>query len=288
MEILHFLRTTLDSCLRRNDRFVLLDTLRFAAGFFILLFSIGCASQQTTENSFSVAELYAQGNKSFTEKKYKYAVESFKKIKTEFPESSTMSRVRLKIGESYYLDKKFEEAVSEYKQFLDYHPANKNKDMAKYRIGASLYNQMLSSDLDQSKTEEAMKQFKDLLKDNPNSPYAPKSGEKIKKCIERLARHEYSIGNFYYRTGKYKAATKRLSGLLENYPDQKIEPMAIILLAESYWEAEERERALKTYKELLSRYPKTSYSKHAAFMLKQYGEEYGIDIELKQKISKKN
>lgn len=264
-----------------------MSILRIAKRFLlvILLLSIGCATQQTTENSLSVAELYTSGNKAFNKKKYKDAVESFKKIKIDFPESSTLSRVRLKIGESYYLDKKYEEAIAEYKEFLDYHPANKNKDTAKYRICISLYNQMLPSDLDQTKTEEAIKQFKELLKENPESPYAPKSREKIKKCIERLARHEYYVGNFYYRIKKYRAATKRLKGLLENYPEQKIEAMTIILLAESYWEGEERERALKTFKELLSRYPKTSYAKHAAFMLRQYGEEYEVDVNIKKKIS---
>lgn len=252
----------------------------------ILLFSIGCATQQTIENSLSVNELYTRGEKAFKKKKYRDAVEAFKKIKIEFPESSTLSNVRLKIGESYYLDKKYDEAIAEYKEFLDYHPAHGSKDLARYRIGISLYNQMLPYDVDQSKTEEAIKQFRDLLKVTPDSPYAPKSREKIKKCTERIVRHEYYIGNFYYRIKEYRAATRRLRGLLENYPDQKIEPMVIILLAESYWEGEERERALKTYKELLSRYPKSSYARYAAFMIKQYGEEYGIDIEVKKNISK--
>ena len=138
---------------------------------------------------------------------------------------------------------------------------------------------MLTPDRDQTKTRDALKQFKELVRDMPDSPYAERSSARINDCTDRLAKNEYYIGNFYYRTEHYKAAVLRLSKLLKDYPDQKIEPMAISLLAESYWKGEELERALKTYKELLLRYPKSSYAKHADSMLKEYGKEYGIEIE---------
>jgi len=254
-------------------------------GIAIFLFSFGCATTPIPTN-LSVMELFSQGQKAFEKKKYQEAAETFKKIKIEFPESITLSQVRLKIGESYYLDKKYEEAIAEYKEFLEYHSANKDKDLARYRIGMSFYKQMLPPDLDPTKTKEALKQFDELLKDTPDSSYVKDSLERIKECKDKLARHEYYIGEFYYRTKQYKAAIRRLTGLLENFPAQKIEPMVISLLAESYWKGEERERALKTYNEILLRYPKSSYAKHASFMLDKYGMEYGIEVGLKKEAVK--
>ena len=245
---------------------------------FLLLLPLGCKTP-LPPNSLSVMELYTRGEKAFEKKKYGEAVDAFKKIKIEFPESNKLSIVRLRTGESYYLDEKYDEAIAEYKEFLDYHAAHKARDLARYRIGICIYKQMLTPDRDQTKTRDALKQFKELVRDMPDSRYVEKSSARIKDCTDRLAKSEYYIGNFYYRTKHYKAAVLRLSKLLKDYPDQKIEPMAISLLAESYWKGEELERALKTYKELLLRYPKSSYAKHADSMLKEYGKEYGIEIE---------
>ena len=147
---------------------------------------------------------------------------------------------------------------------------------------------MLTPDRDQTKTHEALKQFKELVRDMPDSSYAERSSLKIRECTERLAMSEYYIGDFYFRTKNYKAAARRLSKFLKDYPDQNIEPMVIGLLAESYWEGEELERALITYKEILLKYPKSSYAKHADSMLKEYGKEYGIETEPEKRKTEEN
>ena len=95
----------------------------------LLLLSLGCATPPAP-NNLSVMVLYTRGEKAFEKKRYKEAVDEFKRVKIEFPESNKLSIVRLRTGESYYLDKKYDEAIAEYKEFLDYHAAHKARDLA--------------------------------------------------------------------------------------------------------------------------------------------------------------
>ncbi|RMF97206.1 MAG: outer membrane protein assembly factor BamD [Candidatus Schekmanbacteria bacterium] len=254
-------------------------SVKLALLFFLfpIVFSLGCYAPPVT-NNLSAMELFAYGKKLVDKGDYKDAVDVYKKIKFNFPDSIKVSRARLFAANGYYADEKYEEAIAEYKEFTKYHPAHLEVPFAYYRIGMSNFYQILPSQLDQTKTKEALENFNIIRERYPESIYYDIAGERISFCKRRLAEHSYGIGRFYYKMRMYRPAIKRLKRFIRDceIPDLKIRAMGI--LAESLWKDEENERALMLYKEIALIYKNTAYGKRALQMLKRYGADYEIEV----------
>lgn len=243
----------------------------------MIFFYAGCATPPVT-NNMTVMELFAYGKKLLDKEDYKNAVEVYKKVKFNFPDSKRVATARLKAADTYYRDEKYEESAAEYKEFTKYHSANAQVPFAYYRAGMCNFNQILSADLDQTATEEAIKNFSVVIDEYQHSPYADIAKDRKYFCERRIADHEYFIGRFYYITQQYRPTIKRLTSFIDTFGDSRMKMRAMGLLAEALWKDEENEKALKTYKEIAILYPNTAYSKRARQMLRLYGREYEVEL----------
>ena len=212
---------------------------RIAIGCLIVLLVLtGCSSVQDRIDKFlgvdegdSAQELAWDGMDAYENGKYLKAIEKFQKLKDFYPFSKYAILAELKIADAHYQREEYEEAIFEYENFEGLHPRNEAIPYVIYQIGRSYYDQIDTTDRDQTSARKALEAFQRLTKQFPEDQYARRSEEHISKCLKSLAGHTYLIGVFYYKTKHYKAALHRFMSIISDYPDVGYHQQALQYIA---------------------------------------------------------
>jgi outer membrane protein assembly factor BamD len=183
-----------------------------------------------------------------------------------FPKSFYAQRAKLTIADSYF--EKGDEgsmiiAASEYREFISLFPLSPSASYAQYQIGMTFYKKALKPGRDQTKTKQALAEFKKVITTYPLSDEAKQTEEKIKDCEERLAAHTLSIGELYYKRSAYKASTSRLIDILTAYPNYSEMDKVYYYLGDSYYKWNKIEESIPYFRKLITDYPQSNYAEKA-------------------------
>ena len=132
----------------------------------------------------------------------------------------------------------------EYREFISRFPYSPSVPYAQYRIAMTYYTKSLKPGRDQTKTKNALAEFKKLVTKYPNSEEAEQSYEKIRECEEKLAKHSFIIAKHYYKVKAYNASIERLQEILTQYPDFSEMDKLYYYLADSFYQSKREEEAL--------------------------------------------
>ncbi len=212
-------------------------------------------------------ELYKQGTSQLEQKNYRQAIETFYKLKYDFPSEAAAVMADLKIADAHYSNKEYAEAVEGYEEVRKMHPASPYIPYVVYMLGMCHYHKSLSVDRDQSETEKALAEFHYLLTNFPDTPYAYDAYQKAQECMKKLSDHEVYVGNFYFRMNKYQAAIQRYEAALSKYPNVPLDEEVLFQLAEAYQLTKQPEKAVRTLQVLSQQYPKGKYAQKAQKLL---------------------
>jgi len=240
---------------------------------FSILFSffLGCAGKQgkalkTIEGD--PEPLYKQGLVLFNKRNYFEAQKKFEQLKASFPDSPPYSLwAELKIADCHFFKKEYVEAIAAYEEFRKIHPTHEEIPYVQYQIGMGYFNQVLTPDRDQTFTQKALSSFEYLMANYPASFLTEKAREKIGVLKKRLADHEFYVGDFYYKQGRYQAAASRFRDLLDQYPKVPDEDHTLFLIGKSYIELGQGEKAKEAFTRIAIEYPRSSYYKEARAIL---------------------
>lgn len=189
-----------------------------------------------------------------------------------FPKSFYAQRAKLAIADSYFYQNDEGSmilAASEYRDFINNFPLSPSAPYAQLQIALSYFNKVLKPGRDQTKTEQALLEFKRLITDYPLSDEAKEAREKVKVCEEYLAEHILSIGKLYFKRKAYRATISRLKEILSNYPTYSGLDEVFFFLGESYYKMEQTEESIPYYTKLLSDYPQSKFTKKAQERMKE-------------------
>jgi outer membrane protein assembly factor BamD len=224
--------------------------------------------------------LYREGLARFNKKDYIEAQKKFEELKSSFPDSPPYTILaELKVGDCHFLKKEYVEAIAAYEEFKKTHPSYEEIPYVQFQIGMSYFNQILTLDRDQTSTKKALSSFEYLIASYPPSLFTEKAKEKIEVCKQRLAAHEFYVGNFYYRHGKFEAAAQRLQGLLEKFPKAPEEDQTLYLLGKSYLELGLWKRAEVVFMKIVTEYPKSPHVKEARATLDKGPTNEEVSVE---------
>lgn len=226
------------------------------SGAALLLFACSGAEKKVTQSD---AELLQQGEEALAKKDYEKAQTLFKQLMSQYPASEWIPRAQLNLARAYYEDEKYVEAKAEYQKFLDLHPRHPQADEAHYYLGLTHFAELNSKDRDPMTAQRAVTEFQTVLRDAPDSRFAADAKERIGVCQLRMAEHEYFVGRFYFRKGKYRAASWRFQYLISHYPGTRMEEKALYYLGESLYKLKEGEAAGSAFQQLMDRFPNTEY-----------------------------
>ncbi len=190
----------------------------------------------------------------------------FRQVIESFPKSFYAQRAKLAIADSYF--EKGDEgsmilAASEYREFIQLYPFSPSAPFAQFQIAMSYYKKALKPGRDQTKTNQALLEFRKVTANFPSSEEAGKVPALIAECEERLATHALTIGEHYYKAYAVKAAISRLTEILTNYPSFSKMDQVYFFLADSYYKANKPEEAVPFFTKLVTDYPKSDLAEKA-------------------------
>jgi outer membrane protein assembly factor BamD len=170
---------------------------------------------------------------------------------------------RFLIGEAYYREAEFDKGMKEFGAFMAFYPRHYIADLAQYRLAMSYYDQLKPVEQDQGLTAKAVAEFQKLVKEYPESRYAPDALAKIDIGRGRLAQKELWVANYYYNQGNVVAARQRLEVILKDYPRTLVVPETLFLLAEVSAKEGRAEEAIKILRRLAEEYSYTEWGRRA-------------------------
>jgi outer membrane protein assembly factor BamD len=242
-----------------------MSRLVVAVTLVFLLVPGGCAFfTRSPEVLLPPSDLYDQGNHALGRNRYQEARTAFQKIVERHPDSSFAPLARFLLGEAYYRDAEFEKAIKELETFMAFYPRHQIADLAQYRLAMSYYDQLKPVEQDQGLTTKALTEFRKLVKEYPESRYAPDALAKIDIGLLRLAQKELWVAHYYSRQGSLTAARQRLEVILKEYPGTLVVPETLFLLADIHRQEGQSEEAARTLRKLATDYPYTEWGRRAA------------------------
>ena len=203
-----------------------------------LLFS-SCSDSQNNigigvSEDKAAEEIFNSGERELIRRRYKDAAEKFKEVERLYPYSDWAKRALIMQVYSFHKDKEYENVVSAANRFIEFHPKDKDIPYAYYLIGLSYYDQVLAIGRDQKLTQEALKIFKLIIKEYPDSEYASSSQIKFDFLKNQLASKEMEVGRYYLKRSHYVSAINRFRGIIEDFSTTSQVPEALHRLVEAY------------------------------------------------------
>ena len=203
-----------------------------------LLFS-SCSDSQNNigigvSEDKAAEEIFNSGERELLRRRYDDAAEKFKEVERLYPYSDWAKRALIMQVYSFHKDKEYENVVSAANRFIEFHPKDKDIPYAYYLIGLSYYDQVLAIGRDQKLTQEALKIFKLIIKEYPDSEYASSSQIKFDFLKNQLASKEMEVGRYYLKRSHYVSAINRFRGIIEDFSTTSQVPEALHRLVEAY------------------------------------------------------
>jgi outer membrane protein assembly factor BamD len=200
----------------------------------IVLFLGGCGLWKKQDMGRGTPEgLYRQGHEDYQAGRYLKAVDSFRRLKEEYPLSQLTIMAELGIADSYFSAKEYGDAEMAYGDFLNLHPLNENLPYVIYQLGMVHYLQMSEIDRDQTETLMAKKEFERLVARFPKSKFSFLAEKMIRDCNLLLGEHEFYVGQLYFKMKQYRAALRRFEGITKNYANIGLDYKANFFIAET-------------------------------------------------------
>jgi outer membrane protein assembly factor BamD len=202
----------------------------------VLLLNAGCGGTNLLQFYFGdlfgdrssstdkgAAQLAAEGMEKMRDKDYGDALKAFQKLKEHYPYSKYAILAELKLGDAHFYRKEYNEGAIAYEEFARLHPRNEVVPYVLYQIGMCHFLSFSTIDRDPEETVHAMEAFQRVIQSYPKSEFAQRAKKQLFECQKRIVAHEFYVGQFYFRTGKYRSSKERFDRVMKSYPQAVID-----------------------------------------------------------------
>jgi outer membrane protein assembly factor BamD len=230
----------------------------------------GSSATRSSRTSFDPAlakmpkeQVFQLGEEQFAKKKYQKARQYYSHVYETFPNDPLGRRALLRVADAYYEQGdsvNLVEAQYKYRDFINRYPGSDRADYAMLQIAMCSYKQMERPDRDQQKTREALDKFSDAVKTYPKSPLRPDMDKRMQDVLDRLAKHDHIIADYYIKRRSYNAAVQRLNGIVELYPNYRERDGVFFDLATALSGLGRTAEARLYYERVVSEFPQSTYA----------------------------
>ncbi len=227
------------------------DTMRRLCLYAVCLCGVGllasCATTDNPANAYSNEkpnEIYQHGRSALADKSYGEAIKRFEALEVQYPDYPNAEPGMIDLVYAYYMKEEYAQASSTADRFVKLYPASPHVDYVLYLHGLSAYHQNLglfekvfSLDMAQRdlvQVQEAFHSFDELVREHPNSVYAPSAYQYLVYLRNTMALHELQTGQYYYARKAYVAAAERARNVIQYFEGTPATKDAVKLLADSY------------------------------------------------------
>lgn len=154
------------------------------------------------------------------------AVEIYGKIVENSPFGDYADKALFKMAECYRRMFKYKEAMESYKKIISDYPESRLVPEAKYQFAYTRYEASLDPEYDQGETLDALEEFEQITKTTPIPSIAKEARKVLDELSDKKAKSELGIAAFYEKRKKYKSALLYYRGVAENFPGTQVAVLA--------------------------------------------------------------
>jgi outer membrane protein assembly factor BamD len=204
----------------------------------------GCSSSKDEVPDSPPAEIYATAQQKLQDGNFKAAITQLEALDNRYPFGPYSQQVQLDLIYAYYKNADLGLAQAAIDRFIRLNPTHQNIDYVFYMRGLTdmaLDDSALQgffgvdrSDRDPQHAHAAFNDFSKLVRDYPNSQYAPDAAKRMLFLKDRLAKFELAVAQYYTKRGAWVAVVNRVDGMLRDYPDTQATREALPLMENAY------------------------------------------------------
>ena len=225
-----------------------------------------------------VQRAFVSAEEAFESGDFLEAVRRFNRVRTKYPYSRYAALAELRIADAYFAQEKYASAIEQYRTFAKLHPNHPQETYARFRVALSFFEQMPDDvwifppayERDLARARDAERELRFFLNRYGDDEYGPRARRLLRLVRRRLADHELYVARFYLDRQNPRAAARRLVGLLQDYPGLGLGPQALFLLARSYLELGDTDRARAALDDLIRNHPESSLAEDARDYLERH------------------
>lgn len=212
----------------------------------LLAGGLGACSQKDYDPTahWSKERLYEEAKRAMEGADFEKAVDYFETLEARYPFGPLALQAQLEIAYGYYKFDEFASAIAACDRFIKLHPTHEAvayayylRGLVRYEQGTGFLNNFYARDMaqmDQQRLRLAFSDFRTIVQQHPNSPYADDAHQRMIYLRNEMARHELETAHFYFERSAYTAALNRIEYLLSRYDGAPVVPDALALQAETY------------------------------------------------------
>ncbi len=235
----------------------------------VLILAGGCAKQSVTIGRDSPETEIRKCTKLMDDKDFEEAIQCLEMFKARFANTAIAQEAELAIGDTYYNKKEYLLAAESYLAFIKLYPTHPKRDYAHYRAGASYFREAPKAiDRDQEYLEKAIEQLATVVRRYSNSAYFNQSMTILNEALKRVARRNFYVGRFYYRTGEYLACLPRFYIVASDFPESGLADRSLYLMTVANIKLGRLDDARATFSKMSVDYPSSKWTKRAEGKMK--------------------
>jgi outer membrane protein assembly factor BamD len=120
----------------------------------------------------------------------------------------------------FHLEKQeYQEARDAFEKTVNDYPDSKWAESARYQIAVADGKRSVGAQYDQKTTTIAVQGFEDYVKNNPDSQLSASAKAEIDKLRLKEAENNFVVGDYYWKTKKYKSARIYWQTVVNQYGD---------------------------------------------------------------------
>ncbi len=189
----------------------------------------------------------------YNKKKYLDCQDLLTEVLAQCPGHSAYDTALYYQGKSMLATKKFEEAKTEFDRLVTTFPTSAFYEEALFRIGQCMYLASYGPDLDQAQTKDAESRLKDFMELYSKGQYADSAAVILTLAEDKLAEKELNSAKFYEKIDQWEAAIVYYRLLMQDFPQSKFIPEAMVNTAEDLIKANRTSEAAAILNDIASR-----------------------------------
>jgi len=203
---------------------------------------------------------------------------AFREVSKKYPYSRFAALADLRAADCKIKQEQYADGIASYQDFIRRRPTHPEVPYARLKIAEAHFAQIPGEWLlsppahqkDQVDTQSALQSLRGFIKRYPKDGRVKLARTMERKALSLLAQHELYAARFYLRRDRPTAAIMRLEGIRKNFRGAFIEPEALYMLVELYQEHKSYDLAKQVFQDLNKRYPRSSWTRKANGVLRQY------------------
>lgn len=246
-----------------------MNNIKTAILLILLLAVCACSKEQVMIGRDAPEVEIRKCHKLLNEKDYEKAIQCLEMFKSRYAQTSLAQEAELKIGDAYYDKKEYLLAAESYVAFLKLYPNHPKSDYAFYRTGASYLKESPKAiDRDQEYLDDAIKYLAYVVRNHPRSTYYDLAAKDLDEALTRLAKRNFYIGKFYYRTREYIACLPRFADVVTDFPGSGLVDRSLYMITLANLKLGRVEDAKFAYSKLATDFPGSKWTRKAEKKMK--------------------